>query len=123
DQANLSFRDTIVPRIGVDFRVNDTLTVRAGVAMEDAVLDSDRSLDVNYLDNDRLVVGLGASAEFRDPWIFAFPVRVDVGYQMHVLKDRKFDLTSSQVNNGQPYETLETSGDVHVFAGSLTLKF
>lgn len=123
DQANLSFRDITIPRVGAEYRLNDHITLTAGVAMEDAVLESDRSLDVNYLDNDRLVAGVGASAEFRDPWIFAFPVRLDFGYQVHMLKDRKFELTSSQVNGGAPYETLETGGEVHVFAGSLTLKF
>jgi len=48
---------------------------------------------------------------------------MDVGYQLHLLKDREFELTSSQVNGGAPYETLETGGTVHVLAGSLTLKF
>ncbi|MDO8267219.1 MAG: outer membrane protein transport protein [Moraxellaceae bacterium] len=123
DQANLRFRDVLIPRLGAEYRLNDRYVLTGGLAWEASALKSDRSLDVNYLDNDRLVVGLGASAEFRDPWIFAFPVRLDFGYQAHLLKDREFELTSSQVNGGAPYETLKTGGTVHAVAGSLTLKF
>ncbi|MCC2638512.1 MAG: outer membrane protein transport protein (OMPP1/FadL/TodX) [Moraxellaceae bacterium] len=123
DQANLRFKDILIPRLGAELRVNDTYRLMAGVAWEESALESDRSLDVNYLDNDRYVIGLGASAEFRDPWILAFPVRLDFGYQLHLLQTRTFRLTSSQVNSGNPYEALETGGEVHVFMGSMTLKF
>ncbi len=78
---------------------------------------------MNYLDNDRYILGLGASTEFKDPWIFAYPVRLDFGYQLHLLKDRQFQLTSMQYNNGAPYETVQTGGMVNVFVGSMTLKF
>lgn len=123
DQANLSFKDILIPRLGVEFRLNDTYAVTGGVAFEPAVLESDRSLDVNYLDNDRYIIGLGASATIKEPWVFAYPVRLDFGYQLHLLQDRTFQLTSSQINNGAPYETLQTGGTVNVFVGSLTLKF
>ncbi|MDF2446938.1 MAG: outer membrane protein transport protein (OMPP1/FadL/TodX) [Moraxellaceae bacterium] len=123
NQANLRFKDILIPRVGAQFRLNDTYALTGGVAFEPSALESDRSLDVNYLDNDRYVIGLGASAEFKDPWIFAFPVRLDLAYQMHLLQDRSFALTSTQVNGGNPYETLETGGEVHVLTGSLTLKF
>lgn len=123
DQANLSFKDILIPRVGAEYRLNDRYAVTAGLAFEPSALKSDRSLDVNYLDNDRYVLGLGASAEFKNPWIFAFPVRMEFGYQLQQLKDRTFELTSSQVNNGAPYETVESGGQVHVFMGSLTLKF
>jgi long-subunit fatty acid transport protein len=123
NQANLRFADTLVPRLGGQYRLDDTYTLTAGLAFEPAVLESDRSLDVNYLDNDRYIVGVGASALFRQPWIFAHDVRLDVGYQLHLLQERSFQLTSSQSGGGAPYETLETGGHVHVLAGSLTLKF
>lgn len=123
DQANLSFKDIVIPRLAGEFRLNPHFSLTAGLAFQPAILESDRSLDVNYLDNDRYILGLGASAEFREPWIFAFPVRLDVGYQLHYLKDRQFELTSTQTNGGAPYETLETGGTVHTFVGSMTLKF
>lgn len=123
DQANLNFKDVFIPRLGAEYKLNDTYRVTGGLAWEESALESDRSLDVNYLDNDRLIIGLGASAEFQDPWILAFPVRLDFGYQLQLLHKRQFMLTSSQYSGGAPYETLETGGEVHVFQGSLTLKF
>lgn len=123
DQANLRFKDIVIPRLGAEFRLNDTWRLTTGVAWEPSALESDRSLDVNYLDNDRWLLGLGASAEFQDPWIFAHPVRLDVGYQLQLLQDREFLLTSSQSGSTAPYETLRTGGQVHVLMGSLTMKF
>ncbi|AJD46624.1 outer membrane protein transport protein (OMPP1/FadL/TodX) [Isoalcanivorax pacificus W11-5] len=124
DQANLSFRDIFIPRLGAEFQVNDIFSVTTGVAYEKSALKSDRSLDVNYLDNDRLVVGLGVSAEFKNAPILAYPVRLDVGYQYHHLRDRDFDLVSSDPNvTTNPYETVTADGEVHVFSGSITLKF
>lgn len=123
DQAKLHFKDVLIPRLGAEFRLDDTYSLTAGLAYEPSALESDRSLDVNYLDNDRYILGLGASAEFKDPWLLAYPLRLDFGYQLHLLQSRDFQLTSSQVNSGAPYETLETSGQVHVLMGSLTLKF
>lgn len=123
DQANLQFKDIVVPRVGLEYRVNDSIRLSTGVAYEESPMESDRSLDVNYLDNDRYVVGLGSSLELRDPPILAYPLRLDFGYQLHLLQERTFTLTSGQYNAGAPYENLETSGTVHVFTGSLTLKF
>ncbi|WP_223425602.1 OmpP1/FadL family transporter [Alcanivorax limicola] len=124
DQANLRFRDIIIPRVGAEVRLNDMLSVTTGVAYEKSPLDSDRSLDVNYLDNDRIIVGLGFSAEFREAPVLAFPVRVDIGYQYHGLRAREFDLTSSQQDDPDtPYERVRATGDVHAVAGSVTLKF
>lgn len=123
DQANLAFKDIIIPRLGLNYRLNDTLGLTAGLAYQPSALDSDRSLDVNYLDNDRYIIGLGGSADIKDPWIFAYPVRLELGYQLHLLKDRQFQLTSTQYNNGAPYETVETGGMVNVLVGSMTLKF
>lgn len=124
NQANLSFRDIFVPRLGAEVQVTDIFSVTTGVAYEKSALKSDRSLDVNYLDNDRIVVGLGLSAEFRQAPVFAYPVRVDFGYQYHHLRDRDFDLVSSNPNvSANPYESVTADGEVHVFSGSVTLKF
>ena len=123
DQANLHFKDVFIPRIGADYKLDDVFHVTGGLAYEKSALVSDRSLDVNYLDNDRFIVGLGGGAEIQDPPVLAFPVRFDFGYQLQMLKKRDFLLTSSQVNNGNPYETLQSSGFVHVFTGSMTMKF
>jgi hypothetical protein len=122
DQANLSFRDIWIPRLGFDARVDDTWTLTSGVAYEPSALVSSQSLDVNYLDNDRVVLGLGATANIRDPWIFAFPVRLDIAYEYQMMRDRDFQLTSSSAP-ANPYETVTAGGRVQVLTASLSLKF
>lgn len=124
DQANLRFKDVVIPRIGASYALNEVFTLTTGLAFESSALKSDRSLDVNYLDNDRYVLGVGLSAEFKNAPVFAYPLRVDVGYQHHFLKDREFELTTSDPTvAGNPYERVRSGGDVDVFALSMTMKF
>jgi long-chain fatty acid transport protein len=122
DQANLSFRNVFIPRVGMDARINDTYTLTTGVSYEKSALVSNESLDVNYLDNDRIILGVGATAEIRDPWIFAFPVRLDIAYQYQMMRDRTFQLASSSAPSN-PYETVTAGGRVQVLTASLSLKF
>lgn len=121
--ADLEFRDIFIPRVGVEYQLNDMLSVTSGVAYEVSPLKSTRSADVNYLDNDRIIVGLGGALEIANPPVLAFPLRLDFGYQYHHLRDRDFIISGTN-SNGDPYEELVTTdGDVHVFAGSVTIKF
>jgi long-subunit fatty acid transport protein len=122
DQANLSFRNVFIPRLGFSAKVNDFLTLTSGLSYERSALVSDRSLDVNYLDNDRYVLGLGATTEIKNPWILAYPLRLDFAYQMQWMKDRDFQLMSSQAPSN-PYETVTAGGHVQVFTASMSLKF
>ncbi|MGI9572544.1 OmpP1/FadL family transporter [Alloalcanivorax xenomutans] len=120
----LEFKDIVIPRIGAEFKVSPNYTLTGGVAYSKSPLDSDASLDVNYLDADKLIVGLGLTAQFDDPHFFAFPVRFDLAYQYQKLRPRDFDLyATNSPSYPQSYERVEAEGDVHVFAGSVTLKF
>ncbi len=78
---------------------------------------------MNYYDNDKWIVGVGSSLIIHNPPILAYPVRLDFGYQYQMLDEREFELTSTQPGVTNPYERVSTEGDVHVFSGSLTLKF
>lgn len=124
DQANLNFQDILIPRLGAEFRVNDMLTLTGGIALEESPLEGKRSLDVNYLDADRTLIGVGGTLELRDPPILAYPLTLSFGYQYQMIDERDFELTSTDpmvpVN---PYETVTTEGDVSVFSGSMTMKF
>ena len=121
--ADLEFRDIFIPRVGAEYQLNDMLSVSSGVAYEVSPLKSTRSADVNYLDNDRIIVGLGGALEIANPPVLAFPLRLDFGYQYHHLRDRDFIISGTN-RNGDPYEELVTTdGDVHVVAGSITIKF
>jgi len=56
--------------------------------------------------------------------VLAFPVRLDLAYQYQKLEARTFDLYDRRSPSfPQPYESVEAEGDVHVFSGSITLKF
>jgi long-chain fatty acid transport protein len=123
DQGNIEFRDTLIPRLGAVYQHNDVLSLMSGVAFEKSPLKSSQSDEVNYLDNDRIVIGLGGSLMIKNPPVLAWPVQLDFGYQYHVLRERDFLLTGTTPDN-QPYEEdVTASGDVHVFSGSFTLKF
>ncbi|ERP90048.1 aromatic hydrocarbon degradation membrane protein [Alcanivorax sp. MD8A] len=123
DQANAKFKDIIVPRIGAEWTVNDHIILFGGVAYQESPLESIQTPDVNYFDNDRLIVGVGSALIIKNPPILAYPMRLDFGYQYQQLQERDFELTSTNPSVTNPYESVSTDGDVHVFSGSLTLKF
>ena len=50
-------------------------------------------------------------------------IPVTLGYQFQQLEDRDFELTSSRPGVTNPFATVTAGGEVHVFSGSLTLKF
>lgn len=123
DQSNLRFKDILIPRVGVQYQWNESLTLTSGIAFEESPLENDNSDEVNYLDNDKYILGLGGSLLLKNPPVLAWPVQLDFGYQYHYLKDRDFSLTGTTPDN-QPYqEDVTAGGDVHVFSGSFTLKF
>ncbi|MEQ3725642.1 outer membrane protein transport protein [Alcanivorax sp.] len=120
----LRFKDILVPRIGGEFHINDTYKLTGGVAFSESPLDSNASLEVNYLDADKMIVGLGLTAEYKSVPVLAYPVRFDLAYQYQQLDPREFDLYDRRSPSfPQSYETVEAEGDVHVFSGSITLKF
>lgn len=127
DQAGVSkalqldFDDIIVPRIGGELMFNNNFSVTAGFSYEDSPLTGDRSPEVNYFDNNKYIVGLGLSAFYDKTRYLAFPVRFDLGYQYQMLQERDYVVTPFGTENGT--EVVNTDGDVHVFSGSMTLKF
>ncbi|MBE0484733.1 alkane uptake protein AupA [Marinobacter sp.] len=117
----MSFDDILVPRIGGEYQLTRAFAVTAGIAYEESPLRTTQNPEVNYFDNDKIVIGLGVSAEYERTRLFAYPVRFDLGYQYQQLQKRDFQVTpfGSETAN----ETVETDGDVHVVAGSVTFKF
>ncbi|MGB1203865.1 MAG: aromatic hydrocarbon degradation protein, partial [Alloalcanivorax venustensis] len=78
--------------------------------------------EVNYLDADRTVIGLGVSATFDHVYGLVHPLRVDLGYQHHLMDQREFQIQSSQPTALND-DVVETAGDVNVFAGSISMQF
>ncbi len=139
DQAGLKFKDTFVPRVGFEYRFDKELSLIGGVSYEQSPLESTESLDVNYVDNDRIVMGLGLSYLIEQAMFLSQPVRLDFGYQYHLLQERDFRLSTSRNVGNQPgqqcpgtppppaqqtrCEDVTAQGHVHVISASLNLKF
>ncbi|WP_372965321.1 alkane uptake protein AupA [Marinobacter sp.] len=125
DQASLAaasrirFDDILIPRLGAEYQLNKNFSVRGGIAYEQSPLKTTRNPELNYLDTDKIIVGLGVSATYNRTHLLAFPVRLDLGYQYQQLQERDFTLID--------YDGTETNvtadGDIHVLSGSITLKF
>ncbi len=115
----IGFDDILIPRIGAEYTLSEHFAVRGGIAYEESPLKTTRNPEINYLDTDKIVVGLGISATYNRTRLLAYPVRLDVGYQYQQLQERDFTLVDFEGN-----ETPVTAdGDVHVISGSITLKF
>lgn len=124
--AGIYPQDIVIPRLAVEFDLDDIFTLTLGAAYEKAALHKDlrSTLNVNYLDANKTIAGIGLAAELPKITGIAKPIRLDVGYQYHNLSKRNFDLTSTDpATPANPYGRVQTSGDVHVFSGSITMKF
>ncbi|WP_144821358.1 alkane uptake protein AupA [Marinobacter piscensis] len=115
----IKFDDTLIPRIGGEYELNKNFAFRGGVSYEESPLKTTKNPEINYLDTDKIVVGLGVSATYDRTRLLAYPVRLDLGYQYQKLQERDFTLVDYDGN-----ETEATAdGDIHVISGSITLKF
>lgn len=117
--SRMKFDDILVPRLGGEYDLNENFAFQAGIAFEESPLKSDRNPEVNYLDTDKIVVGLGLSATYDRTRLLAYPVRFDIGYQYQQLQKRDFTIVDFNGNE----EAVTADGDIHVVSGSVTLKF
>jgi long-chain fatty acid transport protein len=122
DQADLSFSDIIIPRLGAKYAYNPDLNITAGFSYDTSPLDNGTSDNVNLFDNDRMIFATGVSYFMRDTRWLAFPLRVDAAYQYHQLIDRDFTLTASDAPVS-PYESITAGGSVHVLSMSVSMNF
>ncbi len=113
------FDDIIVPRVGAEYDLSKNFAVRAGVAFEESPLQTTRNPELNYLDADKFVVGVGLSATYDRTRLLAYPIRMDIGYQYQQLQERDFTLVDYDGNE----TSVTADGDIHVISGSVTLKF
>lgn len=135
DQASLEFKDTFVPRVGFEYRIDPEISLLGGVSYEESPLESTESLDVNYVDTNRIVVGVGMSYLIEKALFLSQPVRLDFGYQYHILQDRDFRLSTSRntgnqegqqnpaCDTGTRCEDATADGYVHALNASINLKF
>jgi long-chain fatty acid transport protein len=111
-----NFKDTVILRFGLDYKLNDALNLRAGF-LYDQSPQPEESVDPNLPDANRyaLLAGFGYSIG---------KLRIDVGYQYEVFSDRKSPnrdiyLLSNGLNLGEgTYETM-----AHLFGVNLSYRF
>jgi len=113
------FQDTVVPRIGGEMDLFGHFSLLGGLAYEESPLESTRTPKLNYIDNDRIIAGLGLSGTYKRTRFFRYPVRFDIGYQYQQLQERDFTIEDID-GNTQP---VTADGDIHVVSGSITFKF
>lgn len=129
DQASVTnpenrilFEDIIVPRLGMEIDIGQHFAIRGGVAYEESPLVSTRNPELNYLDTNKLIAGLGLSVTYDRTRLFAYPIRFDIGYQYQQLEEREFTIVDSNNDPANDVSVL-ADGDVHVVSGSVTFKF
>lgn len=119
----VEFKDTVVPRIGGEMDLSGHFSLLSGIAYEESPLESERSGQLNYFDNDRIMAGLGLSASYKRTRFLKYPVRFDLGYQYQQLQERDFTVTETDGGGSTSTTQATTDGDIHVLSGSVTLKF
>lgn len=115
----IGFNDTLVPRIGAEYQLNENFAFRGGLAYEESPLRTTKNPELNYLDTDKIIVGLGVSATYNRTRLLAYPIRLDLGYQYQQLQERDFTLVDYDGNE----TSVTADGEIHVISGSITLKF
>lgn len=115
----IGFDDILVPRIGAEYQLNENFAFRGGIAYEESPLKTTKNPELNYLDTDKIIVGVGVSATYNRTRLLAYPVRLDLGYQYQQLQERDFTLVDYDGNE----TNVTADGDIHVISGSITLKF
>jgi long-subunit fatty acid transport protein len=138
DQANASFRDIYVPRVGLEltdlnrmFGYSDAVKwrVQLGYAYERSPLKSGLTPDANLLDGNKHILAVGSEWTFMHLWQFAHPFTVGFSYQYQMVRDRDFTISSTQWNSTTqqyevtPTENVTAGGDVHSASLSITSRF
>lgn len=121
--AKLKFSDVVITRIGGELWVKDNVKLISGVAYSPSPLDGSPSLDVNYLDNDKLIVGVGLSINIDEPPVFSAPLQLDFGYQHQHLMSKDYDVYNTLGGVPVKSRTVTAKGEVNVFTASASMKF
>lgn len=142
DVGQLKFKDVLIPRAGFEYRLNREFSVLGGVSYEQSPLESTESLNVNYVDNDKVVMGVGFSYLIEKALFLSQPVRLDFAYQYHLLQERDFLISTTAPAGNQGgtascgsvpnnsggtsnvrCENATTGGDVSVLNAAIHLTF
>ena len=122
DPLEPEFNNTLVPRIGVIYRITRKLEVRGGFYYEPTPV-TNQATGFYPIGNDRFVPSIGAGYTFDAPWgILAKPVTVDGFFQYHYLKSEDWN-RAVPANPFTRNPDLTSSGSVYNMGVELTFRF
>ena len=109
--------DTVIPRVGVEYKLSDALALRAGYFYEPSPVPNQYATS-NYLDTDRHVFSWGFGYTFNDPLgVIKVPVTLDLAMQYWHLPSRTMDKSDPSLSD------YTIKGNVFTVAGGITVKF
>lgn len=116
------FNDTLVPRMGIMYRITRTLEARAGFYFEPTPV-ANQATGFYPIGNHRYVPSLGLGYTFNAPWgLLAKPITADGYFQYHFLKSRDFN----RAMPSNPFvrdQDLSSEGHVINLGLSMTFRF
>jgi len=113
------WKDILIPRVGLEWRVLERLALRAGYFFEPSPVP-DQIKSSNYLDNDRHVFSAGIGYTFEDPLrVVRKPMSVDMVVQYMRLPSRK----TLKDPGYSPLPGYETRGEVVSVGGNISFHF
>jgi long-subunit fatty acid transport protein len=122
DPLEPTFNNTLVPRIGVIYRITRKLEVRGGFYYEPTPV-TNQATGFYPIGNDRFVPSIGAGYTFDAPWgILAKPVTVDGFFQYHLLNSEEWN-RAVPPNPFTRNPDLTSSGSVYNMGVELTFRF
>jgi long-chain fatty acid transport protein len=122
DPLEPTFNNTLVPRLGVIYRITRKLKVRGGFYYEPTPV-TNQATGFYPIGNDRFVPSVGAGYTFDAPWgILAKPVTVDGYFQYHLLKSEDWNRAVPS-NPFTRNPDLTSSGSVYNLGVELTFRF
>ena len=118
------FKNIVVPRIGVMYRITRKLEARAGFYYEPTPVPKQLTGIAYPIGNDRFVPSVGIGYTFRAPWgILAKPLTVDAYFQYHILMGRDSRYRPIDPDDQDLRMDMTSSGSVYNLGLELTFKF
>ncbi|MDP8257320.1 MAG: outer membrane protein transport protein [Candidatus Alcyoniella australis] len=121
--SQFDFRDTFVPRLGIEWNISEAHTLRAGYFYDMTPVDGigtyrpyedmPNVLGFVIVDNDKHAASLGYGFSWIDVPKLNQPIKVDLAYQFHYLVPR-----TTKTSDGYKFQS---EGTVHT--GALTFSF
>ena len=121
--VGIPLNDTVVPRVGLEFRTCETasfaLDLRAGYAFEKSPVPEQEKYG-NYLDNDRHIGSVGWGISFIDPWEILYrPASIDFHFQYFHYERREH----KKIDPTDPVGDIRSSGSRFGLGVTLCVRF